>query len=108
MNIDALKKNLESLNVDALNAILDERDGETFEKEWVKADESIPEGEAYPQDKEVFILLSNATGQHEICSYISDDLNLLHRAKVAGICSPFLNYLKQCYDEGTVPREWAS
>ena len=106
VNVAALQETLAALDEDGLNNILDIRDDCAFEDAWSQAYELAPKTRDYPNDKDVFILMSRTTGCHEICSYISDDLNLLHSAQKAGIDSPFLQYLRKAYAAGQVPYQW--
>lgn len=53
--------------------------------------------------REAFQVVSRATGQHEIASYVSDDLGLVIRAKLVGLRDPLLDDLWQAYDRGEFP-----
>jgi hypothetical protein len=102
MNFNNLIKYLESCSQDQLNDILDSRDKIEFEKEWNTAFKSVPDHEL-PNNKEIFNKISNATMQHEIASYISDDLRLINNFKQNGVKNEFICLLEQCYLSGTVP-----
>lgn len=53
--------------------------------------------------REAFLIVSNATGQHEIASYVSDDFDLLSRCQVLGIVHPLSEYLWKAYQSGKFP-----
>jgi hypothetical protein len=53
--------------------------------------------------RESFIRVSQHTHQHEIASYVSDDLDLIARAKVVGVTDPFLEQLWNIYKKGEFP-----
>lgn len=53
--------------------------------------------------KRAFLVVSNATGQHEIASYVSDDFDLLCRCQVLGIEHPIIEHLWLSYQSGTFP-----
>jgi hypothetical protein len=50
-----------------------------------------------------FLAVSRATGQHEIASYVSDDLDLIARGRLVGLNDPFLDRLWQDYERGEFP-----
>lgn len=106
LNIDKLLSTLSALSVDELNAILEIRDADPFDSTWCKLNESVGGSETHPNAHDIFVRISKTTEQHEITSYIADDLDLIHRAEQKGIEDPFLQYLKSCYAEGVVPSKW--
>lgn len=53
--------------------------------------------------KEAFLVVSGATGQHEIASYVSDDFDLMCRCLVLGIEHPMTEYLLRAYQTGIFP-----
>lgn len=53
--------------------------------------------------KEAFLVVSRATAQHEIASYVSDDFDLLSRCRILRIEHPLLNQLWQAYSCGSFP-----
>ncbi|HAS6172350.1 MULTISPECIES: hypothetical protein [Vibrio] len=106
--MEKLFQNLTTFSCDELNDILDQRDSKAFDHAWCKLDKLVPEPEARLDTKDVFIKLSGITKGHEICSYISDDLELIYKCETYKVESDFLNYLKNCYLRGTVPSEWHS
>jgi Tfp pilus assembly protein PilV len=50
-----------------------------------------------------FMLVSRATTQGEIAGYVSDDLELIVKAKLLAISHPFLDQLWHCYESGCFP-----
>ncbi|MCA0895122.1 hypothetical protein [Microbulbifer agarilyticus] len=106
MNIELLIRNLESKSLNILDEILDSRDEEAFDSAWVHANDTVSSELKVSDNKSIFLSLSLATRQHEICCYIQEDLELIERAEMCGIESPFLSYLKECYEQGIVPSQW--
>lgn len=106
--MDKLLNTLQQLSSTELDKILDKRDLNPFDSSWCSLNDLIPDPGESLDTKSIFIKLSEITNGHEICSYISDDLELIDRAEKAGIQSEFLNYLKNSYEKGEVPCEWRS
>src|SRR5262249_18397892 len=85
---------------------LDARDGDPeFEACWLSAFEELenrwPSGDVSDSERAIaleiqhegFLQVSRSTAQHEIASYVADDLDLLVRAKLIGLQSEFLDEL---------------
>ncbi len=101
---------------DDLDDILDERDQTEFEQPWldcserIKAaweSESIDEATVKTMDeirKESFLVVSRATGQHEIASYVSDDFELISKSLALGLNDPYATELLDFYRSGKIPR----
>ncbi|MBU2713991.1 hypothetical protein [Zooshikella harenae] len=106
MDKEKLKSYLKSLSEDELNAILDQRDEQNFDAAWCQVYEVVDEVEVDFDGESIFRELSEAVSQHEIVSYILDDLLLLEKSDAMGISPPFVEYLKSCYDSGKVPHKW--
>ena len=53
--------------------------------------------------REAFLVVSQATRQHEIASYVSDDFDLIVRARVLDFEDPFVNQLWLAYEKGAFP-----
>ena len=106
--MDKLIENLTKLSAEELDALLDRRDSRQFDCAWCELNESVPDPVHRFDTKEIFMRVSKATNAHEICSYISDDLELIYKLEKAGVESKFLSYLKACYEQGVVPCEWLS
>lgn len=106
MNIELLIKNLQSKSSNFFDEILDSRDEDAFDSAWVATNKMVPNETGVSGHESEFVILSLATKHHEICSYIQDDFELLERAAMYGIESPFLSYLKVCYEQGIVPSQW--
>ena len=85
--------------LDAMVALMTE---ESYEQAWFDADHQAGNGSLFPADlDEVVTALAAATGEHEICSFVADDLTLLHRAAVAGLeDDPFIAALAAAYAKG--------
>lgn len=103
-----LINHLSKLSARELDEILDKRDSDIFDSAWCSANADIPEAVIRADTKNLFMKLLEATESHEVCSYISDDLELINKAKVASYKSEFIEYLEKCYEQGIVPCEWQS
>ncbi len=99
---------MNKLSSSELDVVLDKRDSEPFDTAWCNLNDITPKTNGSLNTREIFIKLSEITNGHEVCSYISDDLELIDRAERAGIESDFLNYLKASYEQGKMPCEWGS
>lgn len=108
MNIETLLTTLKSSSSEQFDAILDKRDEEIFDTEWCKTNEIVSSNNKNPEQEEIFKKLSNATNNHEISSYIIDDINLIYKAKSNNIENSFISYLEKCYEQGEVPHLWHS
>lgn len=53
--------------------------------------------------REGFLAVSRATNQHEIACYVSDDLDLIVRARLLGLKDPFVDGLWYDYERGAFP-----
>jgi hypothetical protein len=98
------------------DAALDARDrtGE-FDLAWVRACNQVeglwavaavgPELRSLAEDirREGFLAVSQATGQHEIASYVSDDLDVIVRSRLVDFQDPFLDRLWQDYERSVFP-----
>lgn len=95
---------------------LDARDSdETFAAEWTRifkeakrrwAEADISkEGRTLAEviRRESFMAVSNATKQHEIASYVSDDLDLIVRGRILGMEYKLLGQLWAKYQSGEFP-----
>lgn len=57
----------------------------------------------YTIQKSSFLLVSKATSQSELASYVSDDLDLITKAKILGVSHHFLESLWSSYESGEFP-----
>jgi hypothetical protein len=98
------------------DACLDARDkDEHFDAEWARINQAIEEnwdetkvdGELFQiaEDirRESFLAVSRATKQHEIASYVSDDFDLIVRAKFLGVKEKLLIQMWAVYERGAFP-----
>jgi hypothetical protein len=106
IDLENLITTLSALSQEEMDGILDVRDAAPFDSSWCALNEIVGEIDRYPEAKDTFIQISTATHQHEITSYIADDIDLIFRAENKGIDTPFLRYLADCYSKGIIPREW--
>ena len=98
-----------------LDEILDVRDSESFEKDWLQCFKKIknklekspltkPQIDLIDKLREVsFMAVSNATKQHEIASYISDDFELISKAALLGGSFEYAENLLNVYLAGELP-----
>jgi hypothetical protein len=98
------------------DAALDARDksGE-FDLAWVRACDEVDrrwkdtdlstELRALAEDirRESFLVVSRMTGQHEIASHVSDDLDLVVSGRLVGLHDPLLDLLWCDYNRGAFP-----
>ena len=101
---------------DDLNDILDERDQSDFEQPWLECSERIKTAwQATTIDdlikklvdeirKESFLVVSRATQQHEISSYVSDDFELICKAIALDLNDPYASGLLNSYHAGEIPK----
>jgi hypothetical protein len=98
------------------NAALNARDGARgFEAEWLRQFEEVESlwvatgiGEVLRKlaediRRESFLAVSRATGGHEIASYVSDDFDLIVRARLVGVEGELLSQLWNGYERGEFP-----
>lgn len=105
-NMEKLLEALRSMESNELDEILDKRDTDPFDSAWGDLYQISSGTDVSFDNKALFLKLSETTNCHEICSYISDDFELICRSEALGVKSEFLNYLKRSYEQGIVPSEW--
>lgn len=95
-----------------LDRVLDQRDDDPFDSEWVRCNEDVQElsdGQAEDSDEiavlahRSFLATSEATDHHDVASYVSDDFRLIGEALLTGYDDPWLSGLLVQYTEGTIP-----
>jgi hypothetical protein len=98
------------------DAILDARDANAdFENNWlrlkeevdrrwvdIRADRTLAQL-AEEIRKQAFLAISEATRQHEIASYVSDDFDLIARGLAVKMSDTFLFQLLDCYRRNEIP-----
>ena len=104
--MENLINHLSKMSSFELDEILDKRDSDSFDSAWCSVNDEIPDSDIKIDMKDIFIKLSEATESHEVCFYISDDLELINKAKIASYKSEFIKYLEKSYEQGVVPCEW--
>jgi hypothetical protein len=98
------------------DAVIDALDASpAYEAEWLKAQEAVDQAweRAAPGPvirdlverirKHVFFAVSKASNQHDIASYVSDDFDLIVRARIVGVSSGFLERLWSVYQANGLP-----
>lgn len=103
IDTERLRANMAERDEDALNSMLDRRDGAEFESAWNELYESLGPLEHSPITEAVFLAISDATQQHEICSCIADDLDMIYAAQQKSVENEFLSWLKSEYISGRFP-----
>jgi hypothetical protein len=97
------------------DAVLDERDKSLFDAEWLRVDEVVQstkkdnrlsekQWELIDEIRHIaFIQTGKFAGQHEMCSYVSDDFGLIATALALGYDDGWLNALWASYKDGKIP-----
>lgn len=97
------------------DAILDARDSKTFSDVWMQSYNTVNDAwshfhlaadvESQLEDirRESFMVVSNATDQHEIASYVSDDFEIIAKAAATETLDAFILSLWSAYTQHTVP-----
>jgi len=76
----------------------------SIETAWeCSAQPELTKAKLYKIRESSFLLVSKATSQSEIASYVSDDLELITKAKLLGVSHHFLEPLWCSYESGTFP-----
>lgn len=95
--------------------VLNQRDAAPFDTHWVAAFNEIESAwQAFKADqstknlvqnlrKHSFMAVSRATQQSEIAGYVADDMELIAKAQLLGMQSPFVACLWQVYLAGQFP-----
>ncbi len=77
---------------------------EEVKQQWDEADIAV---EAREQAEELrqaaFLAVGEATNNHEIAGYVSDDIDLITRAELLGMSAPLLDRLWDAYQGGAFP-----
>ncbi|MEM7773481.1 MAG: hypothetical protein AAF327_23625 [Cyanobacteria bacterium P01_A01_bin.37] len=103
INTDKLVHFLHSSSAEVLDAMLDTRDSPSFESAWNEIYDRLKPIDTSPDTESIFIAISNATCQHEIASYVADDIDLIYAADKSGFTNAFINWLKSEYIQGHFP-----
>ncbi|WP_420457102.1 hypothetical protein [Rubrivirga sp.] len=95
-----------------LDSVLDERDNDPFDREWMRCNDVVQslleEQGDVPEDvsdlaRQSFLAASNATDQHDIASYVSDDFRLIAEALSVGYEDQWLSSLLREYGRSQFP-----
>lgn len=89
-----------------IDAMMDARDQPRFEAEWLRVYEEVQSADApdvgtIPRD--AFLRAFEANEHHDLAAQVSDDLELLAEALLAGVEDPWLNALWASYAAGKFP-----
>ena len=97
------------------DAVLDWRDTDPFDAEWVRASGALEGMRAAAEPgpdfgrlfddvrREAFMITTRATGHHEIASYISEDFELIALDSAFAAADPFVAKLWAAYSRGELP-----
>ena len=104
INIDLLTEKLSKLSEDELNSFCDFMDTDFYEDGWNEIYDNLNVGKLiqHPNQVKNFVTISSITKQHEITGYISDALDLIFTAEKENYKSKFLDYLKDCFQDGNI------
>lgn len=111
--IELLKQiDFSTLDIDEL---LDNRDAEVFDAEWIRVYnvvESLKNAEKYSEvekknnseiREQVFRIIYELTSDGDFAGCVSDDFGLIADAKLLGYDDSWLNKLRSCYENRTIP-----
>ena len=100
---------LAAMNMEALDDILDARDADPFDAEWVRVHELVTQHQLGASPS-VDALRASAfkrafaiTESPDACGYISDDFGLIADATRAGVSDAWLASLAASYASGVLP-----
>lgn len=102
---------------DAIEAVLDSRDTDPFDADWVRTDNALEAHkaliapdlcahiDAHANDlrKQLFVAILRASGSSDLAGYVSDDFEMICGGLACGFVSEFLFSLAAAYVEGWIP-----
>ena len=100
---------LATVNLDAVNDMLDSRDAAPFDSEWVRVHELVTQHELGPSPavdalrESAFKRAFAITESPDVCGYISDDFGLIADAARADVSDAWLAALAASYASGVIP-----
>ena len=100
---------LAAVNMHALDDMLDARDADPFDREWVRVHELVTQrqiGASSAVDalrESAFKRAFAITRSPDVCGYISDDFGLIADAARAGVSDAWLAALAASYVSGVLP-----
>ncbi len=102
---------LSSIDCDALDGVLDTRDCDPFDAEWMRVFKSV-EATDLPTDdlvteirKAAYMRAHELTEHPDLCGYISDDFGLLADVLRAGLSDAWAVSLFEVYVAGGIPHK---
>ncbi len=116
MNIDILLSKLKDVCYDDIEVddLLDSRDEETFDSEWISTYndvENMKRRYGYDEQQEnecssvretAFMIVCEACGG-ELAGYVSDDFGLIFDSQICGFENEFLKKLINAYSQAIIP-----
>lgn len=98
-----------------LNSLLDIRDRDEFDDDWVKTAEEIQaHWEIFENAENLEFTIRDireqafqksfaACGGHEVAGYISDDFEIIAKAAILSLDGSLITQLREAYDQGVIP-----
>lgn len=97
----------EELDIDE---ILDKRESEPFDSEWMRVYQAIKElkkGKKFYDitdiEKKAYIMVYEKLGNDELAGYISDDFSLIADSRTLNYSDEWLEKLIACYEKSIIP-----
>lgn len=103
--------NFKDLNSEAIDEMLESRDGAEFENDWLRVFETLEQKEFSHSEaalideiREIAYKKSFASTNHaELAAYIADDFELIVKSLLSGLNDEWLNALLLVYLQGLFP-----
>jgi len=103
--------NFKNLNGESINQMLDSRDNEEFEDDWLRVFQSLEQKDFSNNDlalidevREIAYKKTFASTNHaELASYTADDFELIVKSLLSGLSDEWLNALLLAYLQGLFP-----
>ncbi len=100
---------LATLNTDTIDNILDARDADPFDSEWMRVHKLVAQHQLHASPAVEALRESSfkrafaITGSPNACGYIADDFGLIADALRAVVSTPWLSALTASYASGDLP-----
>ena len=103
--------NFKNLNDEAIDEMLDSRDGKDFENDWLRISRTLEqkrfsaeESKAIEEIREIsYKKTFSITNHAELASYVADDFELITKSLLSGYADEWLNALLLAYLQGVFP-----
>ena len=94
----------EELDIDD---ILDKRESDPFDSEWMRVYRELKKGKKFDDtteiEKKAFVTVYEKSHNDELAGYISDDFGLIADGKVLSYADEWLDKLAVCYEKAIIP-----